>query len=127
MKIMKILFDIGVSFGLLLLIIFRLINPDNTDHMIIIQYIGLGIALFDLISKSLRSIKHQSFKKFKAALAVSIILILTYVFIAILGCLKIIVCLSTPVAMDIITLLTLWLSIPQDLYIFLLNGGNKNE
>ena len=97
----------------------------NNSFMVSIQYIGLGIALFDLAANILYAVREN--KSFSKVLVIILILMAIYVLIAIVGCLNLVGWLSEPKAMDVITLLTLLASLPQGLYIMLLTEGGKGK
>lgn len=121
---MRTLLRIGTFFGLSILIVIRILFTDNS-FMISIQYIGLGIALFDLAVSILSAVREN--KSFSKVLVVILILMIIYIFIAIIGCLNLVAWFSGPKAMDVITLLTLLASLPQGFYIMLLTEGGKDK
>lgn len=121
---MRTLLRIGTFFGLSILIVIRILFTDNS-FMISIQYIGLGIALFDLAVSILSAVREN--KSFSKILVVILILMIIYIFIAIIGCLNLVAWFSGPKAMDVITLLTLLASLPQGFYIMLLTEGGKDK
>ena len=116
---MKYILDIGICIALIIFIIVRLV-VNESSWMVGIQYISLGIAYIDLSMEFLLVTKKT--KKFKKVLLVVIIGMTIYILIAILGSLQIF--LTTPKAMDVITLSTLLLSLPQKLY---LSGVEEEE
>lgn len=118
---MKYILDIGICIALIIFIIVRLV-VNESSWMVGIQYISLGIAYIDLSMEFLLVTKKT--KKFKKVLLVVIIGMTIYILIAILGSLQIVEFLTTPKAMDVITLSTLLLSLPQKLY---LSGVEEEE
>lgn len=121
---MRTLLRIGTFFGLSILIVVRILVPNNS-FMVSIQYLGLGIALLDLAVNILYSVREN--KSFGKILVITLILMVVYILIAIVGCLHLVEMLSESKAMDVITLLTLLASLPQDLYIMLLTEGGKGK
>lgn len=118
---MKYILDIGICIALIIFIIVRLV-VNESSWMVGIQYISLGIAYIDLSMEFLLVTKKT--KKFKKVLLVVIIGMTIYILIAILGSLQIVEFLTIPKAMDVITLSTLLLSLPQKLY---LSGVEEEE
>lgn len=118
---MKYILDIGICIALIIFIIVSLV-VNESSWMVGIQYISLGIAYIDLSMEFLLVTKKT--KKFKKVLLVVIIGMTIYILIAILGSLQIVEFLTTPKAMDVITLSTLLLSLPQKLY---LSGVEEEE
>lgn len=115
---MKYIFDFGIVVALVLCIAIRFF-VNESSWMVIIQYIGVGIAYSDLLMNSLKTV-NQDAKKFKKILRLGCIGFAVYIFLAIFGAFGIIKCLAGSKAMDIITLLTLLFSLPQKLYLKLL-------
>lgn len=114
---MKYIFDLGTATALLIFITIRVFSNED-PWMVVIQYIGLGIAYADLSMNFLLTGKNT--KGFKKILIAVILGMIIYIIIAILGSLSIIEPLADQRAMDIITLSTLFFSLPQKLYLKLL-------
>lgn len=114
---MKYIFDLGTAIALLIFITIRVFSNED-PWMVVIQYIGLGIAYADLSMNFLLTGKNT--KGFKKILIAVILGMIIYIIIAILGSLSIIEPLADQRAMDIITLSTLFFSLPQKLYLKLL-------
>lgn len=114
---MKYLFDLGTVIALSVLIGIRLFS-DEGSWMVVIQYIGLGIAYADLsVNSLLMTTKNRKFKK---TLITVIIGMIIFIIVAILGSLGKVGWLFDQKAMDVITLGTLLISLPQKLYLKLL-------
>ena len=108
---MKYILDIGICIALIIFIIVRLVVNESS------WMVGIDLSMeFLLVTKKT--------KKFKKVLLVVIIGMTIYILIAILGSLQIVEFLTTPKAMDVITLSTLLLSLPQKLY---LSGVEEEE
>lgn len=114
---MRYILNLGTIFALILLILIRIFSNEG-GWMVGIQYIGLGIAYLDLFSNILGTTK--KIKIFKKVLGIMILFMLICIIIAILGSLQIVGILAEQKAMDIVTLITLLLSLPQKLYLRLL-------
>lgn len=114
---MKYIFDLGTAIALIILIAIRFFS-DEGSWMVVIQYIGLGIAYADLsVSSLLVTVKTKKLKKILITVIVGMII---FIIAAILGSLGIVEGLADQRAMDIITLGTLLISLPQKLYLKLL-------
>lgn len=114
---MKYIFDLCIFIALVILIGIRFWS-DAGSWMVVIQYIGFGIAYADMFVNILLVTKET--KNFKKVLIILLAGMLTVVAVALLGCLRIVEFLATQKAMDIITLGTLLISLPEKLYLELL-------
>ncbi|MCM1234237.1 MAG: hypothetical protein NC489_29385 [Ruminococcus flavefaciens] len=114
---MKYIFDLCIFIALVILMGIRFWK-DSGSWMVVIQYIGFGIAYADMFVNVLL-VKKES-KNFKKVLMILLAGMLIVVAVALLGCLRIVGFLATQKAMDIITLGTLLISLPEKLYLELL-------
>lgn len=112
-EFMKYIMKLVILFALIVLIGLR-IFLDNSNAIVFIQYAGLGIAIFDFFGKLLRI--NRSWVVILVATIVALLLML----VAILGIAEIIPWLYDTKALDVITLLTLAISLPDELYLKLL-------
>ena len=96
---------------ILFFLIFLRVKYDNSTALVIIQYAGLGVALGDLFVKLLK-VNHS-------AITIIIVLLLLVAFgiVTSLGISQMVPWLYDAKAMDVISLLTLVISLPSDLYI----------
>lgn len=121
---MKYIMDIGIVVTLVILIVIRLV-VDEGPWMVGIQYIGLMIAIIDLTYNVL-SIMKQS-RHFKKFLIISLVIIIFSIVPSILGSLGLVKTFADTKAMDIISLITLMISLPQNFYLKLLEEKNNEE
>ena len=122
---MRTIIYIGTFWGLSILIVVRIFIPNN-DFMTSIQYLGLGIAFLDLATNILYAVKES--KIFRKTLMMILLLMFAYISLSIVGSLNLFKWLCGSKAMDVVTLLTLLVSLPQNLYITILTrGGNKKN
>ena len=114
---MEYILDLGKVFTLIILIGLRLILKDGS-WMVAIQYVGLGVAYADLVQGILTvTLKTKIFKK---VLAMIILGMLIYIVVALLGSFRIVESLTSSKTLDVVTLGTLLISLPQKLYLNLL-------
>lgn len=110
---MKYIGKAAILFALIILIFLR-IRLDNSNAIVFIQYAGLGIALFDFFTKLLK-VNHSG-----VVIIIVTITVLAFILVAILGIAQVVPCLYDAMAMDVITLITLAISLPNELYLKLL-------
>lgn len=107
---MKYIGKVVIIVILLLLICIRIIY-DNSTALVIIQYAGLGVALIDLFLKLLKV------NRSVITIIIALLLLVTFGIFATLGISQLVPWLYEAKAMDVVSLLTLMVSLPSDLYI----------
>lgn len=121
---MKYIIDMVIVITLIILIGVRLIVNEG-PWMVGIQYIGLMIAIIDLTFNVLSVMKQSRF--FKNILFTMILIMIFSIIISILGSLGLVEIFADTKAMDLVSLITLMISLPQNLYLKLLEEKNNEE
>lgn len=111
---MKRTFDFVIAFGLLILLIIRCCS-DKTEWIAIIQYLGMMIAYADFFVEINKALSERS--QYKYIYLVLLVMALVMVTISLIAITMRVDCMVGPKALDLVTIITLFFSLPKKLFV----------
>lgn len=111
---MKKTFDFVIAFGLLILLGIRFCS-NEAEWIAIIQYLGMMIAYADFFVEINQELSERS--KYKYIYLVLLVIALIMVIISLIAITVRVDCMVGPKALDLVTIMTLFFSLPKRLFV----------
>lgn len=111
---MKKTFDLVIAYGLLILLAIRCCS-NNAEWIVIIQYLGMMIAYADFFVETHKALSERS--KYKYIYLLLLVIALIMVTISLIAITVRVDCMVGSKALDLVTIMTLFFSLPKQLFI----------